>query len=163
MKLLSAIIAGIGVLIGIVPNCNGAVCKGKLTLKAEIPTIRKAAERNGIKYGSDDWYLLLAIRKAENGSKFREFGILHPKCDRIMQADPNNTLDIQAGWAAATVMKHHKRFGSDRVNTAFINSLGDRYCPEECDPEGNKNWKRNVKYWFKKLREEKLNDESKQS
>jgi hypothetical protein len=40
------------------------------------------------------------------------------------------------------------------VTTTFINSLGDRYCPASCDPAGNKNWKRNVNFWFEKFRKE---------
>jgi hypothetical protein len=134
----------IGVFFGIIPSCDGAVCKGYLTLKAELPTIRKAAERNGIKYGSDDWYLLLAIRKAENGRDGCEFGVTHPRA-----WDTN--LDTQAGWAAATIVKHHKRYGSDEVTLEFILSLADRYCPASCDPDGNKNWKRNVNFWFDKF------------
>lgn len=117
---------------------------GQLNLKAELPTIRKAAERNGIKYGSDDWYLLLAIRRHENGRDGREFGIMHPKA-----LDTN--LDTQAGWAAATIRNQHKRYGSDQVTLEFILSLADRYCPASCDPDGNKNWKRNVWYWFGKF------------
>ena len=66
----------------------------------ELQTIRAAAERNGLVYGSEDWFILLAIRKAENGPRGREFGILHPKCERIMKERPNDTLDIQAGWCA---------------------------------------------------------------
>jgi len=145
LKLLSAVTAGFGVLVGIVPDCNGAVCKGYLSLQAEIPTIRKAALRNSIKFDSDDWFLLLAIRKQENGRSGCEFGVKHPKA-----WDTN--LDTQAGWASATIVKHHERFGSDKVTPEFIDSLGNRYCPKEVDPIGNKNWKRNVKYWFEKFR-----------
>jgi hypothetical protein len=54
---LKTLLAIIGIIFGVMPECDGAVCKGYLSLKAELPTIRKAAERNGIKYGSDDWYL----------------------------------------------------------------------------------------------------------
>lgn len=134
----------IGVLFGIIPACDGAVCIGQMNLKSEIPTIRKAAERNGIKYGSDDWYLLLAIRKAENGRSGREFGIKDPRA-----WDTN--LDIQAGWAAATIIKNHQRFGNDSVSDKFICFLQKRYCP---DNEGGQAWLKNVCFFFKKFKEE---------
>lgn len=73
-----------------------------------------------------------------------EFGIADPRA-----WDTN--LDTQAGWAAATIVKHHKRYGSDYVTLGFILSLADRYCPASCDPDGNRNWKRNVWYWFDKF------------
>jgi hypothetical protein len=123
------------------PECDGAVCKGYLSLKAELPTIRKAAERNGIHHGSDDWYLLLAIRKHENGRAGCEFGIKDPRAWET-------NLDTQAGWASATINGQHKRFGIDEVIPEFINSLANRYCPVISDPAGNENWKRNVLYWF---------------
>jgi hypothetical protein len=142
MRLLKAIITGFGVLCGLffgfIPACGGAVC-----LDNDILIIKIAAERNGIKYGSDDWYLLLAIRKAENGSKY-QFGVINEKA---------NTLMFQAAWCAATIMHHHKRFGSNKVTPEYIESLGDWYCPKATDLIGNKNWKRNVNYWLKKLKE----------
>jgi hypothetical protein len=141
---LKTLLAIIGIFFGIIPNCDGAVCMGQLTLKAELPTIRKAAERNGIKYGSDDWYLLLAIRKQENGRDGCEFGIADPRAWET-------NLDTQAGWAAATIVKQHKRYGSDQVTLGYVLNLADRYCPASCDPDGNRNWKRNVWYWFNKF------------
>ena len=146
MKLLLAILAGMMVCFGIVPDCGGAVCKGQIGLASELPVIRKAAERNGIEFGSDDWFLLLAIRQAENGRSGCEFGVRHPKAW-------DTCLDTQAGWAAATIIKHHRRFDSGEVTTAFIYSLADRYCPASCDFEGNNNWKKNVRFWFVKFRE----------
>ena len=116
-------------------------------LTDEAPVIRIAAERNGIKYKSEDWYLLLAIRQAENGrTPGREFGIMNPKA---------NNLDKQAGWCAATIMNHHKRFGSDKVTPEFIVSLGKRYCPINCDNDNgtNKHWVKNVSYWFGRLKD----------
>jgi len=109
-------------------------------LKKEMPIIKQAATRNNCV--GDDFVLLLAIRLSENGAEGKEFGILNPKA---------NNLDKQAGWAAATIMKHHKRFGSSAVTQEFINSLADRYCPPTADPQGNKNWKINVWYWFKEI------------
>lgn len=140
---MKTVLTIIGVLFGIIPNCNGAICTGKLTLKAEWPTIKRAADRN--RCVGDDYLLLLAIRKAENGRAGLEFGIMNPKA---------NNLDKQAGWAAATIVKHHKRFGDEKVTAEFIDSLANRYCPAAVDPEGNRNWKKNVRFWFEKFKRE---------
>jgi hypothetical protein len=141
MKTLLAII---GIFFGFMPECDGTVCMGQLTLKAELPTIRKSAERNGIKYGSDDWYLLLAIRKAENGRSGCEFGVTHPRAWET-------NLDTQAGWAAATIVKNHQRFGNKAVTKEFILFLQKRYCP---DNEGGRKWLKNVRFFYKKFKEE---------
>jgi len=108
-------------------------------------TVAKAAERNHIN-NADDYAILLAIWKAESGGadNGKAFGVKHPKAW-------DTTLDKQAGWAAATVRKHRKRCTSTSQQT-FINSLGDRYCPRADDPEGNRNWKRNVWHWYRKLK-----------
>lgn len=111
-------------------------------LVQEMPVIKPAAVRNGIAYGSDDFYLLLAIRLVENGKHGREFGIINPKA---------NTLDLQAAWCAATIVKHHKRSGMNGVTPAFIKSLGLRYCPPTAH-ELNRNWEKNVTFWFNKLK-----------
>jgi hypothetical protein len=117
----------------------------------EGPTIIEAALRN-VCLG-DDFVILLAIRKSENGSAGREFGILHPKCLKQIQKHPEKSLDIQAGWAAATIVKNRIRWDLAGNPGSFINFLGDRYCPETtADPDGNANWKRNVKYWIDKFK-----------
>lgn len=123
-------------------------------LKKEMPTIRKAAIRNGIKVGSEDWYRLLAIRKAENGKKGREFGIFHPRCDAEMKRRPNETLDIQAGWAAASIFKGRKRWIKAGKPGDFTVFMGKRYCDPKAHPL-NKHWVKNVNYWMKKLRRKK--------
>ncbi len=110
--------------------------KGEPTEQA---IIRKAAERN--KCRGDDYLILLAIRKAENGKR-REFGVMNPKA---------NNLDRQAGWAAATIMNQRKRTPG-LCDIDFISALADRYCPPSCDPAGNRNWKKNVWYWFVKYK-----------
>ena len=114
-------------------------------LQVELPTITKAAERNGIQRDSDDFRLLCAIRLAENGRPGREFGIMNPKA---------NTLDKQAGWCAATIMNQHKRFGSAKVTPEFIHSLAKRYCPIGCDTDNGTNqyWERNVTYFYGRLK-----------
>lgn len=65
-------------------------------------------------------------------------------------------LDTQAGWAAATVRKNRLRWQKAGKPSDFIIFLADRYCPKECDAVGNKNWKKNVKYWSEKLNEREM-------
>lgn len=118
-------------------------------LTDEAPIIRTAAERNGIRYKSDDWYLLLAIRLSENGRPGREFGIMNPKA---------NNLDKQAGWCAATIMNHHKRTNTTAVDHSFIHSLGNRYCPTKGknltndEKRLNKYWIKNVTFNYRRLK-----------
>lgn len=115
-------------------------------LETEIPIIKKAAERNGIQYQSNDWYLLLAIRMAENGRPGQEFGIMNKKA---------YNLDLQAAWCACTIRNQHKRSGIKEVNEKYLLSLANRYCPvgAENDPQGlNKNWIKNVTYHYNKLK-----------
>ena len=110
----------------------------------ELPTIRAAAARNGC--GGDCFYILLAIRKAENGGNGKQFGILVPGV---------NTLDKQAGWAAATIMKNVKRWEKAGKQEDFIVFLGRRYCPicAANDQSGlNSNWVRNVRAWANYLK-----------
>lgn len=109
-------------------------------LEKEFPAIEKAAIRNNCL--GDDFILLLAIRLSENGAKGLEFGVMNPRA---------NNLDKQAGWAAATIMKHHKRFGSDNVTFEFVHNLQHRYCP---DYDGGKEWLKNVWFWFGRLKNE---------
>lgn len=112
--------------------------------QAEIGVIAEAAAANGIQ-SVEDWYILLAIRCAENGRPGREFGVLAPRA-----VDTN--LRTQAGWAAATVAANRRRF-SDRVDTdlEFIVCLAGRYCPAVCDPVGHENWKKNVSYYYRQF------------
>jgi len=118
----------------------------KQLYKDEYDTIKKAADRNNcIK---EDFIILLAIRKAENGPPGLEFGIMHPKAR-------NTDLDTQAGWAAATVVKNRIRWEKAGKKEDYITFLGRKYCPvgAENDPSGlNKNWIRNVNYWINKLK-----------
>jgi hypothetical protein len=106
--------------------------------------ITKAAERNGCR--GNLFNLLLAIRKAENGPPGFEFGVVAVK---------NTNLEKQAAWAAATIVKNHKRFHVQGCNDfeAFIEFLGNVYCPPSIDHRGNINWLKNVKFWFKKFEE----------
>jgi len=118
----------------------------------EIKIIIAAAERNNLK--PELYPILFAIRKAENGSKSREFGIIHPKCEKIMAERPDETLDIQAGWAAATVQKNYDRWVKAGKQGTYIAFLGKRYCPVEAsnDPNNlNQHWIGNVKEWVVKV------------
>ena len=105
--------------------------------------IAKAAERNNCL--GDDYLLLSAIRKAENGGPGKEFGVKHPRA-----WDTN--LDTQAGWCASSIVKARKRWLTAGKPEDFITFMGRRYCPPNDHPL-NKNWVKNVKYWFKKLQE----------
>ncbi len=132
--------------------CGGAVevQVRDMKLLEELPIIRRAAERNNCI--GDNFLLLLAIRKAENGSAGREFGILHPRCLAEIRRRPNCSLNIQAGWAAATIVKNRLRWMAAKSPGEFIDWLADRHCPPSEDFEGNQNWKRNVKYFYGKFK-----------
>ena len=107
----------------------------------EEDVIASAAERNGCE--GDDFIILQAIRKAENGKSGREFGVLHP---RAVDTD----LDTQAGWCAATIVKNRVRWVLAGYPGEFIDFLGARYCPPSAHSL-NKNWTKNVKHWFERL------------
>ena len=110
----------------------------------EFHIISNAAVRNNC-YG-DNFWILLAIRKAEDGGPGREFGIMNPKADN---------LDKQAGWAAATIVKNRARWVKAGKPGDFIKFLGSKYAPigAENDPTGlNANWVRNVSHWYKKFK-----------
>jgi len=155
-KLSAAILWGLAAAF-VCPKCEAVEVKTRhkvndKQLAAEMDTIIAAAKRN--KCTGDDFWILLAIRKAENGRAGREFGILHPRCQRQIQAEPKRSLDIQAGWSAATIVKSRKRWkraGCPGGEGGFIAFLGNRYCPKKADRQGNINWKRNVRYWFERL------------
>jgi len=113
---------------------------------SEPVTIYQAGLRNNCT--GDDMLLLFAIRAAENGRRGLEFGIMNPKA---------NNLDKQAGWAAATIMNQHHRSSIQDVNDRFIESLGRRYCPVDCDNDNGTNqyWIKNVKYFYFKAKARK--------
>jgi len=111
----------------------------------DMDIIRIAAERNGIEYGSEDWCILMAIRKAENGGEGMEFGIMNPEA---------NTLDKQAGWCAASIVKSRARWVKAGKPEDFIIFMGRRYCPPDAHPL-NVNWVGNVTYWKARLENKK--------
>ena len=111
----------------------------------EVSVIRAAADRNGCI--GDNYLILLAIRKAENGPKKREFGVTNPKA---------NTLDKQAGWCAATIVKSRARWIAAGKPEDFIDYLQRRYAPINADNDPhnlNSNWAKNVKYWYERFKQ----------
>ncbi len=130
---------------GILAKTHVCAPTGWLSAVPEQKVIRTAAERNGIQYGSRDWYILLGINRAEGNVKGREFGIMNPEADN---------LDKQAGWCAASIVKSRARWVKAGKPEDFITFMGRRYCPvgAENDPDGlNVNWVGNVTYWANKL------------
>ncbi len=124
----------------------------KTYFKDEYQIILNAAKRNNL--DPNDYDLLFAIRKSEAGEHGREFGILHPKCEEEMKKRPNETLDIQAGWAAATIVKNRGRWEKEGKPGDFITYLGNIYAPANVanDPQNlNRNWIKNVTNWEKKI------------
>jgi hypothetical protein len=110
----------------------------------DMDIIRTAAIRNGIEPGTEDWYILLAIRLVENGRKGLEFGIMAPEAD---------DLDSQAGWCAASIVKGRQRWIDAGKPEDFVTHFGRRYCPPDDHPL-NVHWVGNVNYWKDKLERE---------
>ena len=104
----------------------------------ELVVITRAAIRNKCT-SKEDFRILLAIRKAENGGPGKEFGV------KGMAWGTN--LDIQAGWCAATIVKNRKRWLRAGRPLDFITFLALRYCPPSDDFKGHQNWVKNVKYF----------------
>ena len=50
----------------------------------------------------------------------------------------------------ATIRANRARWIAAGARGEFIDFLADRYCPPSCDPVGNRNWKRNVKFFLSK-------------
>lgn len=122
----------------------------------ELQRISKAA----LKYGIDAAFVA-AIRKVENGRPGREFGVLSVKA---------TSYQSQLTICCATVRNNLIRFGANRnplmkrpgpsktlriaYNTAFIEFFASRYAPvnAENDPTGlNKNWLKNIHYWYTQM------------
>jgi len=103
-----------------------------------------AAARNGLTVWETE--VLVGIRLVENGGKGREFGVLDPRAlDR--------GIDVQAGWAAATVRRNRDRFVTatgrrpEADKAGYVTFLAARYCPLGAgnDPGGlNRNWRGNM-------------------
>ena len=48
-------------------------------------------------------------------------------------------------WCFNTVRNNIVRWVNDGSSGCYLDYLADRYCPSKTDPEGNRNWKRNIK------------------
>jgi hypothetical protein len=80
-----------------------------------------------------------AIYLAEGGSRAKvPYGILSVKTKDPKQVCLN------------TIHNNYLRWQKDGRPSNFIIFLGDRYCPPSSDPNGNKNWKKNVTYFLGK-------------
>lgn len=91
--------------------------------------------------------LVDAIKRAENSQK-HPYGILKPYC---RAGDPDGQCR-KGCWQ--TVRKWLPKLEHDSVDE-FIDKFGDIFCPVGAsnDPKGvNKNWKKNVKYFYTTLK-----------
>jgi hypothetical protein len=53
-----------------------------------------------------------------------------------------------------TVRSNHREWRGSGTEEDFISYLADRYCPQSIDSDGNKNWKKNMKYFLARVRPE---------
>lgn len=128
-------------------------------------------EDAGITYDSDDLILLQAIREAENGPDGYEFGV---------KAAKGTDLKTQAKWTLRSIINNKKRYCQFIEGGEYQGSLRTVYYQEGLDfiefmgyygsPTGygwvpihmetlpkseielNKNWSRNVKKFYAKLK-----------
>ena len=89
-----------------------------------------------------------AIYMAEGGKKARvPYGILSVKVKD--EADARriclNTIKNNR--------KRYKEYGY-KTHDNYLDFLADRYCPPSVDPIGNRNWKKNVRYFLNKSKKE---------
>ena len=83
--------------------------------------------------GTSDNDIVNAIYIAEGGRKAKvPYGILSIQTKNPRQICLN------------TVRNHRERHAAHRCGLDFITCLGNRYCPPVADPQGNKNWIKNV-------------------
>jgi hypothetical protein len=83
-----------------------------------------------------------AIYKAEGGSKARSpYGVLSVKVKDAAHARRITLTSIRNNW---TRWERAGRPGE------FIDFMADRWCPKAADPAGNVNWKKNVKFLYRK-------------
>ena len=112
----------------------------ELSTKVMLPNwekkiINEVADEYGLQ--GDARLLLFVIRKVENGSHGREFGVLHPKA-------VNTSYRNQCQWAAGTIKKRY---------TGDLETFASRWCPigAKNDSQGlNKYWYKNAKYYMEK-------------
>lgn len=81
-----------------------------------------------------------AIYRAEGGSRAKvPYGILSVRVRNEKEARRVCLNTIRNNW------QRWKKAGQPGQ---FIDFLGNRYCPPSIDPIGNRNWRRNVKYFL---------------
>lgn len=105
------------------------------------PIILSALLLSGRSYAAvDAGKLADAIYLAEGGKLAKvPYGVLSIRTSNPRQVCLNS------------IRNNQKRFG-DVSDAEFINCMADRWCPSSADPVGNRNWKRNVTYfYFKKI------------
>lgn len=79
-----------------------------------------------------------AIYQAEGGSKTRyPYGVLS-----IQTKDPR-------GVCLRSITNNWHRWEAAGKTNAFVDFMADRWCPKSADPQGNRNWKRNVRKLMK--------------
>ena len=98
------------------------------------------AQANELPYPVDA--IVSAIYAAEGGAKAaKPFGILSVPCSGYEEC---------RRICKNTVVNNWKRFNDYGYKTHpdYLSFLADRYCPVSVDPVGNKNWKKNVRYFL---------------
>lgn len=83
-----------------------------------------------------------AIYKAEGGSKARSpYGVLSIPVRDELHARQITLNSIRNNW---------KRWEKAGKPGNFVDFMANRWCPPSADPIGNRNWKKNVKYFLSK-------------
>lgn len=83
-----------------------------------------------------------AIYKAEGGPKARKpYGVLSIPVRDEAHARQITLNSIRNNW---------KRWEKAGKPGDFVDFMADRWCPPSVDPVGNRNWKKNVKYFLSK-------------
>ena len=108
--------------------------------------------------------LMLAIRKAENGSEGLEFGVMHTDRyneDKGYMKDGifvlyKDSFEKQAVHCAWTIKRNRERYKAAGAKGDFIDFLWNKYSPRKADPM-NENWGGNVGFYFDQFEEKSGN------
>lgn len=91
--------------------------------------------------------LAQAIFRAEGGAKTSfPYGI---KSIPIRGKTPSERQNYARKICKNTIRKNYFRWSKAGKPGNFIDWLGDRYCPPQIDKDGNKNWKKNVRFFLR--------------
>ncbi|UOF78066.1 hypothetical protein [Caudoviricetes sp.] len=83
-----------------------------------------------------------AIYLAEGGDKTRyPYGVMSVKVKDKKEARKVCINSIQ---------RNYQRWEKAGYPGTFIDFMADRWCPPSVDPIGNRNWKKNVRYFYSK-------------